>query len=161
MKAPELKSGQMITIAYLIGIVLVLFIVYKILGAVGLITTAAKKREKKNENAAISDIRAEEYFDPMFLKTADKKGYTAMGSAGEQYAKDIHDSIYGFMKAGTDAEKIFVTFSRLKCKYNVSEVSLNYLVKYNRNMQADLLNNLNNAHIVELNNIIDKLPIKK
>jgi hypothetical protein len=162
MKVPELKTGQMITLAFIIGIVVVLYIVYKILGAVGLVKTPAKKRAEAETKAAISMIRTDEYFDPMYVKTHNLIGqYKSIGAnAGVKYSQDIHDSIYGFLKIGTNAEEIFSTFGKLYNKVNVSEVALNYLVQYNRDMRADLLNNLSDQHITDLMNIINGLPNK-
>jgi hypothetical protein len=160
MNAPDLKTSQMITIAYIIGIIIVLFIVYKILAAVGLVKTAAAKKQEKLETGAETALRADVYFDPYYIK--DKLGsYKSLGQdKAISAATEVHDSIYGFLKADTNYEKIFSVFGRLYNKLNVSEVSLAYLAQYNRNMLADLLNNLSDVHKVDLYNIVNKLPLR-
>jgi len=158
MKAPEMKSGQMLTVAYLIALLIVLFIVYKVLGKIGLIKTAAKKREEKAETKAEDDLRTDPHFDPYYIK--DKIGkYRSIGQTKANLAATyVHDSIYGLFKAGTNAEKIFSTFATIYNKCNVSEISLAYAIKYSRDMRADLLNNLNDAHKLDLAIIISKKP---
>jgi len=155
MNVPTLKSGQMITLAYFIGILIVLYIVYKLLGKVGIIKTAAKRKEEKAEVIAETELRTSEYFDPMFLK--DRDGYSPLKSLAAKYATDLRDALRGM---GTNEEKIFTTFGKLTSKWNISEVALNYQVKYERDLLTDLLNDLTEAEQLTLFNIIDKLPVR-
>jgi len=157
MKVPELKGGQMITLLYIAGFAIALFIVYKILSAVGIIKTAKVKRAEKAQDIAISNVRSNIYFDPMYLK-GKTSTYKALKDTATTAAIDIHDSIYGFLKIGTNAERIFSIFSSLQNKLNISEVALNYKLKYNRDLRADLINNLSDQHILDLDNMLDKLP---
>jgi hypothetical protein len=155
-KTPDLKSGQMITIAYIIGMLIVLFIVYKILAATGLIKTVTKKRTEAEQKAAIEMARTDDYFDPMYWYD---KTFKSLGkNAAEVYAQDIHNSIYGFLKIGTNAEKIFSTLGKLYNKCNVSELATSYILQYDRDMRADLLNNLTKQHISDMMNILNSLP---
>jgi len=157
---PTLKGGQMITLAYFIGILVLLFIVYKVLQKFGLIKTSAEKKALNVQQTAITTMRDEDIFDPYFIKD-NKAGYTLLGTKADVYANDIHDSIYGFLKFGTNFEKIFSTFGKMQCKYNVSETALAYVIDFEgRDMRADLLNNLSDQHIADLMAMIHKLPDK-
>lgn len=157
MKVPELKGGQMITIAYFVGIVVVLFIVYKFLGKIGLIKTSEKKREEEAETKAAAQLRTSVYFEPLYLK--DKLStYKPLGkSLASSYASQLKGSLSG---AGTDEETIYAVFGKLRSKENIAEISAYYLQKYSRSLQSDLLNDLNDAEMVILTDIINKLPNK-
>jgi hypothetical protein len=153
---PELKGGQMITLLYFIGIVIILFIVIKLLQKFGLIKTAAQKRTETEQTAATEMLRTDDYFSPDYYKG---RNFKSLGTnSANEYATSIHDSIYGFLKVNTNAEPILTTFGKLYNKCNVSEVSAFYNLQYGRDMQADLLNNLNKGHITDLMNIVNGLP---
>lgn len=156
MNVPNLKGGQMVTLAYIIGILVLLFIVYRILGKVGLVTTREKKRTEAEKTEAVSNLRTDEYFNPLYYKG---KSYKSVGQAlGEKYAGDLRIAMSG---AGTDEELINATFGKLYNKVNVSEVAAYYYLKTKgRDLQADLLNELSDKEIVELMNIINALPNK-
>jgi hypothetical protein len=156
MKTPDLKGGQMLTIAYFIAIVVVLFIVYKFLGKIGLIKTADKKKQDEAETKAAQTLRTSVYFDPMYLK-GKTKTYNQLGNDAQYYAATIMKALGGF---GTDEELIYATFGKLKSKENIAEVAAYYLQDYNRILQADLLNDLSDEEMVILNDIISKLPNK-
>ena len=149
----------MITLAYFIAIIIVLYIVYKILAAVGLIKTPAKKREENEEASAMTMIRTDEYFDPLYIQKNNLIGqHKSLGAnAGIQYAQDLRAALKG---AGTDEEAVFTTFGKLYNKINVSEVSGRYLVQYNRDLRTDLLNDLSASEVTTLMNIINGLPDK-
>ena len=155
-QVPELKTGQMITVAYFIGILIVLFIVYKILGAVGLIKTQAKKKAEILKNEAATALRDAEYFSPTFLK-GKYPPYVPLGNEAKLMAADLHKAMAGL---GTNEERIFSTFGRMKSKYNISEVALCYKQGYNGDLLTDLLNDLNSSERVTLWGIISKLPEK-
>jgi hypothetical protein len=59
--------------------------------------------------------------------------------------------------SGTDEELIYATFGKLLNKVNISEISLAYAAKYGRDLQSDLLSELNDKEILNLWSIIDKL----
>jgi hypothetical protein len=149
MKVPELKGGQMLTLAYFIGILIILFIVYKILGKLGLIET----KEDKKEDAAASEIRSLSYFEPLYLK--DKKDYIPLVRVAQFYAAQLLKALYGL---GTDEETVYSVFGKLKSKENIAEIAMYYAKDYNRNLQADLLNDLSDSEMLTLTNIINKLP---
>jgi hypothetical protein len=149
MKAPE--TGTVITVAYLLGFVIILFIVYKLMTKLGLIKSAAKKKEEKIEAAASKDLRAMKFFDTGYLKG---KNYKSIGTAKET-AASIRNALKGL---GTDEEKIFSAFSKLPSKDSISEVALNYAVDYKSSMITDLLNELTDEEKVTLVNIINDLP---
>ena len=145
------------TIAYIIGILIVLYIVYKVLAAVGLVKTAAAKKKEAAEAAATTEITVGNFWQPDYWKT--QTGFSKLGvENAKEFATDIHDSIYGFLKIGTNAAKIMTTFGRCYNKINVSEISDAYNQKYERDMQADLLNNLTDEHIAQLVSIVNNLP---
>lgn len=149
MKVPELKGGQMITLAYFIGILIILYIVYKILGKVGLVET----KEDKKEAEAATKIRSLSYFEPLYLKG--RTDYKPLGSTAQFYAAQLMKAMKGF---GTDEEMIYSVFGKLKNKENIAEVAAYYYQDYKRSLQADLLNDLSDSEMLTLNNIINKLP---
>lgn len=152
MKVPELKGGQMLTLAYIIAILVILFIVYKVIGKLGLVDT---KEDKKKDEAAAA-LRTSNYFDPLYLKG--NTSYKALGKTKATfYAGELRSSIKGW---GTDEEKIYSVFGKLNSKENISEIALYYEHDFNRSLQSDLLNELNDKEMLILNNIINKLPNK-
>jgi hypothetical protein len=154
MKTPNIPdAGKVMGIAYLLGFVIVLVIVYKLMSAVGLIKSGAKKRTEKEQTEAIKMLRTDEYFDPMYWK--DKKFKSIGKNAANLYAQNIRKAIRGM---GTNEELIFSTFGKLYNKCNVSEVAASYFVIYNRDLQADLLDDLTKKEITDLMNIINGLP---
>ena len=150
MKTPELKTGQMITIAYIIGIFIVMFVVYKFLGKIGLVTTAEKRKQEKNAEA----LRSVSEFNPLYLQ--DKTNtYKKLGTQAKDYAARLYKAIAG---VGTNEDEIFNIFSQLKSKNNIAEISLYYRAGFNRDMLTDLMGDLNQKEQAKLKIIIDKLP---
>ena len=152
-KVPELKGGQMLTIAYFIGMVVILFIVYKILASTGLIKTGAKKKEEAEEEAAIDSIRTNDFFNPEYY--FDKKFQSLGNQYITLYANEVRKAIQGI---GTDEEAIFVVFGKLKNKCQVSELAAGYLYKFRRDLKTDLLNDLTKEDAATLMSIVNKLP---
>jgi hypothetical protein len=155
MKAPDLKQNQMVTIAYIIGMGILLFIVYKLLVKVGLIKSAAKKRAEAEQGAAVEMLRTDDYWKPDYYKGL---AFKSIGSnAATLYAQTIRAGMRGF---GTNEEKILVTFGKIFNKCNVSEISEKYATQYGRDLQADLLNDLSDKEVASLMNIVNGLPNK-
>lgn len=154
MNIPTLKGGQMTTIAYIIGILVLLFIIYRILGKIGLVQTKEKQRKEAEKTEAMTELRNDDYFNPLYYKG---KTYKHLGEAlGQKYAGDLNIAMRG---AGTDEELIMVTFGKLYNKVNVSEVAAHYYLKTKgRDLQTDLLNELSEKEVVQLMNIINSLP---
>jgi hypothetical protein len=160
MKVPELKGNQMITIAYMIGIIVALYIVYKILNSVGLLKTPADKRADEVKQAAVAAIRVEEYFDPDYY--SDKSFHSLDVDTAIKYAKDLRTAMQGF---GTDEESIYTIFGNLPSKTSVSQLAWYYKRQYgfpfyimSDNLRVDLLNELTPAEVQTLMDIINKLP---
>lgn len=152
---PTLKTSQMMTIAYFAAILIALYVVYKILASVGLIKTRKKKLAEKAQTTAETELRTLEYFNPLLLKVK-PAGYVPLGSStGGMYAVLLRQAMAGL---GTNEEKLFGVFGKLKNKYNISEVAAYYLVKFNRDLQSDILNELTDKEQVTLFEMINKLP---
>lgn len=149
METPD--TGKILSAVYIAGFLIALFIIYRILGAIGIIKTGAKRREAKKEAAAATTLRELPYFDPLFLKG--DTTYKPFGK-GSQVAAALRNAMSGL---GTDEEKIFTTFAKLPSKKSISEVALWYGADYKRVLIVDLLNELNDAEKVTLADIIDKL----
>lgn len=66
MKVPD--SGKIINIAMLLGMVVIMFVIYKILAGLGIIKTAAAKKADKDKAVAAEDLRTGDYFDPLYQK---------------------------------------------------------------------------------------------
>ena len=148
MKTPELNTNQMITIAYLIGILVVLFVVYKVLQDLGLI-----KNSKKD--AAVKNLETTPYLNTEYFK-GKQETFTSVGSDNAmQYASDLRAAMQGF---GTDEEAIYTTFGKFNNKINCSEVAAVYNQGFGDDLQTDLLNELSDTEKQKLWNIIDNLP---
>ena len=154
-KVPELKGGQMITIAYFIGILVILFIVYKILAATGLVKTAASKKIDAAENAAVDTIRTSDIFDPEYAREKGRKFLPLGTQKLAVYTEELRKALRGW---GTDEEAIFVVFGNLYNKVNVSELAATYYDKYKVNLKTVLLNDLSKEDAATLMAIINKLP---
>lgn len=157
MKIPD--TNKIIGIAYLIGIVIVLFIVYKLMVATGLIKTAAAKKAKALKEEATNTLRTDQVFNPDYYKT---KKFKSLGSnAALKYAKDLREAVRPSLLTlglGTDEELIYVTFGKFYNKCNISEVAEAYYSKYKSDLQSDLLNELTDKEAVPLFQIINNLP---
>jgi hypothetical protein len=149
MKTPT--KDQVIVYLYIAGGVVAIYFVYKIMAKLGLITTAADKREEQ----AVNELRTLEYFDPYIL-TRRPAGYTAIGeSKGSMYAELLRNAMRGI---GTDEEAIYSVFGKLSSKYNIAELAGYYQVNYSRDLLSDLLNDLNDSEKARLMGIINRLP---
>jgi hypothetical protein len=155
MKVPELKGGQMMTIAYIVGIILVIFIVIKALQKIGLVASKEKRAREAEKVEALDNIRTDDYWNPNYYKG---KSFKSLGSnLAETYAKELRRSLRGI---GTDEEQINVTFGKMFNVINISEVAEKYYLMYKNSLQADLLNDLSDKEIVTLMNVINDLPLK-
>ena len=150
MKVPELKTGQMITIVYIAGFFIALFVVYKLLGKIGLIKT----KEKKQREAAVENLRGVDQFSTTFLQ-GKTDSYPKLGKTAQNFAVRLRKAISG---VGTNEEEIFSIFSQLKSKENISEVAVYYKAAFGNDLLTDLLNYLTNKDKATLMEIIDKLP---
>ena len=155
MKIPD--TGKILSGVYLAGALIALFIVYRILASVGIIKTASRKKELAAREAASEALRTFDYFDPLFLKGR-TDGYTALKTdIASRYSSQLRKAMVGI---GTDEEAIFSVFGRLRCKYNISEVSLHYAENFKRDLLTDILNELTAKEQVTLVDIIENLPTK-
>jgi hypothetical protein len=153
MEAPD--SGKIMNVAMLLGLLVVLFIVYKLMAAVGIIKTGASKRADKEKEGAVNMLRTDEYWQPTYYKG---KTYKSIGSnAANLYAQNIRKSLRGI---GTDEELIYSTMGKLFNKINISEIAASYFLQYNKDLQTDLLNDLSAKEVVNLMNIVNALPNK-
>jgi hypothetical protein len=151
MKLPE---TQIISkVLYLIGGLIVLFLIYKIMTGLGLLKTRESKAKDILKENSLSDFRTMPEFNPVFK---DKGIFVSIGlNAASLYAEDLHKAIRGI---GTNEERIYTTFGKLKCKGNISEVASQYYLKFKRDLRTDILNDLTDKEIVILTGIINTLP---
>ena len=151
MKVPD--TGKIISLVYIAGFIIALFVIYKILSAVGIIKTGKKKREQKEKAEALTELRTSDYFSPDYYKN---KKFKSIGvNAADSYAVKLRKAVRG---AGTDEESIYSTFGKLFNKCNISEVAERYYMKYKNDLQTDLLNDLTEKETLNLINIINALP---
>jgi hypothetical protein len=161
MKAPELNTNQMVTIGYFIGILIILYIVYKILNSVGLLKTPADKRDDALKAAAVTSLRLDSYFDPSYFQSVTTyNGLTVNDATSKALA--LRNAMAGL---GTDEEKIYTIFGGLPSKTSISEIANRYKDQYgfpfyimSDDLKADLLNELNATEVSTLMSIIDGLP---
>lgn len=148
--APD--TGKIMTGVYLFAALLAIFVIYKILAGIGLIKTKKKKLADLKKETAMNEFRTIPYFNPSYK---DSHSFTPIGvNAASLYADHLRKAIRGM---GTNEELIYTTFAGLKCKGNISEVSNQYYLRYNRDLRTDLLNDLNEKEITKLYDIILKL----
>jgi hypothetical protein len=159
METPD--SGKIINIAMLIGLVLVLFIIYRIMASVGLIKTSSSKANDVKKAAAVTDLRTEQYFDPEYFRSVSSYNGLTVEQANS-YATQLRAAMAGF---GTDEESIFTLFGKLPSKISISEIANRYKDQYgfpwytmSDNLQNDLLNELTPSEVETLMSIINKLP---
>lgn len=151
MKLPETEN---ITKGlYLIGGLIMLFIVYKVMTGLGLIKTGQKKREDYKKETSLSDLRTMEQFNPSYKDT---NVFTKVGlNFSNDAAEKLHKAIRGI---GTDEESIYTTFATFKNKGTISEVASQYLLKFKRDLRTDILNELTKKEVPILMDIINTLP---
>ncbi len=128
---------------------LVLFIIYRIMGKIGLVKSA--ESEKKDES--IYNLRTMKEFNPNYYKN---RSFAALGKGvSDSYAKDIKKSL-GLI---TDNEElIYSTFAQLKNKTNISEIAESFKSMYKKDLRSFLLSYLSKNEMQKLNDIINKLP---
>lgn len=151
MKVPD--TGKILNVVYLAGFLIALFVVYKLLSALGIIKSAKRRRTIEEQNAAVDMLRTDEYFDPAYYKG--QKFKSIGGNAANLYAQHLRKALGG---AGTDEELVYATFGKLFNKCNVSEVAARYYLQYGKDLQADLLGDLSKKEVAELMEIINDLP---
>jgi hypothetical protein len=148
------------SIAMIIGIVVALYIIYKILNAFGLLKTAADKRDDAAKAAAVSALRVDQYFDPNFY--ADKTFNALDLDTAVEDAKNIRSAMVGI---GVDEEKVYTIFGGLPCKIAISQIADCYKQQYgfpfyilSDDMKADILNYFSAEKVNTLMGIINNLP---
>lgn len=151
MKLPETET--ITKTLYLIGGLIGLFIIYKILSGTGLLKTREGKAKDKLKDLSLSNFRTMDEFNPAFK---DSHTFAQIGlNAAALYAEDLRQAMRGF---GTNEERVYSTFGKLKCKGNISEVASQYFLKFKRDLRTDILNDLTDKEIVILDEIINTLP---
>lgn len=150
MNIPD--SGKIISTVYIIGAILALFIVYRILSAVGIIKSGKKKKADQAKERALSDIRTMEEFNPLWGDTAT---FARIGdSPADKYAEDLRKAMRGL---GTKEENIYSTFAKLKNRGNISEVAKAYQKKFKRDLRSDILKELTDKEVSLLYTVIAQL----
>lgn len=146
------NTNKIMSLAYILALLIVLFFVYKIFKGFGLIKSKDKTKAKAEQKALVTDLRGVEQFDVSYLDK--RKDYKTLSAAAISYADILKKAIRGL---GTDEEAIFSVFSRLDSKDNISEIALVYKNKYERDLLNDLLNDLTDKEKAQLMNIINEL----
>jgi hypothetical protein len=119
----------------------------------GLIKTGKKKKELAAREEAVAELRTADYFNPNYFKN---KKFKSIGSGfANIYAQEIRKALKGL---GTDEEFIFSTFGKLYNKINISEIAASYFLQYNRDLAADLSDELTDKDTADLIEIVDGLP---
>lgn len=141
--------GKIQTVAFIIGAILVIFMLYKVLMGLGLI----KSKTKKEVDKSLVTIRQTDIFNPNFHK--EKNFRKLSDNEITVYAKDLRKAIKGF---GTNEELIYSTFKKFWNKLNISQVAEKYYLLYKRDLRTDILNDLNSKEVNILMGIINTLP---
>lgn len=151
MKIPD--TNKIMSIVYISGLLIVLFIIYKILSSLGIIKTGKAKAQDKAESKAETLLRTSEYFNPLLIKKY--PDYIPINPT--EQAKELRKAFRGL---GTDEEKIYTVFGRLKNKLNVSELALTYKAEYGNDLATVILNDMTDKEQLILMDIINKLPVR-
>ncbi len=145
-----METNDKIKIALtLVVIFIILFLVFKLAGKVGLIKTKADKEREK----AVESLTTSVYFNPSYYKGKSSKPLGV--SIADALAKDVRKSLKGF---GTNEDLLYSTFAKLKSKTNISELADTYNVKYRSDLKADIMKDLNDKEKSKLMFIINSLP---
>jgi truncated hemoglobin YjbI len=157
METPD--SGKIINLVTLIGLLVFLFVIYKILDAAGLIKTHADKVADAKRAAAVTDLRISDYFSPEYYKTFQTQPLS--DNQASQYAKQLRGAMAGI---GTDEETIYTIFGALPNHVAISQVANEYKKQYgfpfyilSNSLQDDLLNELSPKEVEVLMSIINKI----
>ena len=141
------EKTQLIVVLFVI--VLVSFVLYKIFAKLGLIKTSADREKEVN----VEKIRESGYFSPMYYKT---KAFKPMSETELKIiAKDLRKATKGF---GTDEELIYSSFKRLLNKVNISQLAEVYYKQYQKDLRAEILDDLREKEMSILQKVIDSLP---
>ena len=151
MEVPN--TNKIMSLAYILALLVVLFFVYKIFKGFGIIKSKDKTKAKAEQKALVTDLRGVEQFDVTYLDK--RKEYKTLSSSAISYADILRKALRGL---GTDEEAVFSIFSRLDSKDNISEIALVYKNKYERDLLNDLLNDLTDKEKAQLMKIINQLP---
>jgi hypothetical protein len=146
------NTNKLISLAYIVGILIVVLIIYRVLKSVGIVKSQARTKAKDKETALIEDLRKVQQFDVTYLDN--RRDYKDLSGKAQDYAVMIRKALKGF---GTDEESIFSVFGRLDSKDNITEIATVYKNKFDRDMLADILNDLNDKEKARLMTIINKL----
>jgi len=138
------------SLLYLVGGVIAIFIILRVLRTG---RRRTKQVSKADAEKAIQNLRTLEQFNPDFQLNKSFARITDNGA--DLYAEELRKAVRGF---GTNEERIYSTFSKLKNKANISEIATRYYLKFRRDLRTDILRDLNNKEKVILYNIIMKLP---
>lgn len=145
-----METNDKIKIALTVAVIaIVVFLVYKLAGKIGLVKT----REQKEKDKAVESLTLSEYFNPSYYKN--KSAKPLGNSIADSFAKDIRKALKGF---GTNEDLIYSTFAKLKNKVNISELADTYNIKYKADLKADIMNDLNDKEKAKLMFIINSLP---
>jgi hypothetical protein len=147
------SMNKYMPILYIGGILIVVFVIFKIMTGLGLIKTGAAKKEDKDKKIAVQSVRDSEYFNPLTAQNANFKHYPV--SLVDNAVQKLREAMKGF---GTDEEAIFAVFEKLYNKFNICQLSAGYQLKYNSDLVTDLMNELSESEVKTLYDIINKLP---
>lgn len=156
MKLPE--TDVIMKGVYLVAALLVLFLVFKLLSGLGIIRTKKKKLKDIKKKESMSDFRTMDYFNPNYKDT---HMFKKIGiNKANDYAQRLKKALYPWVTfgLGTNEEGIYSIFGELDNKGNISEISSQYYLRYDRDLRTDILNDLKTKEIVTLTDIINKLP---
>lgn len=145
--SPGLMIGLYI-VGSLTGVAIVYFGVIKpVFEAVGL----KDSKEDKENKATIEQGSKKEYWSPSFWKQAPYK----LTYAEPNYAKFAGDISSAVLGLGTDEEKIYGTFRKLRSQQDLSKIADVYFIKYNQDLYETLVDEFDLDELATLQKIID------
>lgn len=145
-----MDKKNLIPLIYVIGLITVIIFLTTIFKRVGIF----KSKKTKDEEKKVQKLELSKLFDPLYSKG---KAFKKVPKTQLQiYAKDIRKSVTKW--TGTDEEIIYSSFAKLYNKLNISELAAVYYEEYEKDLRADIFDDLNDKEKAKLQTIIDNLP---
>lgn len=154
---------------YIIGTVILLFVVYQTLKKIGLVRDVTERRQDKMATriegaqereilTVVNNILKSKFFNPNFYKSANTN-ILLDNIKASQLSTELHSSFgWRFWNYGDDEERIYGVFRRLQNKTQISQLADEYFLNYGKDLAGVLVERLDRSELVKLMSVINTLP---
>lgn len=161
-KIPVIMPEGRKTLAFIVILGLLVYIVFLILKRLGLVKSKTERDTKKeveeykaSEKLGYSNISKMPYFDPRYYKTYTPKLHTLLPpSVALNKAVEINNA-FGIFNDNEDA--LFGAFQNLEYKHQISQVAESFYNKYKKDLRNTLISKLSKSEVSRIVNIINSL----